>query len=157
MQLQDIFTPSTIKLDLESEDKDEVFEELVDVMVNAHQLKVRTEILEAIHDRESKMSTGIRDGIAVPHGKTDVVSQLLGVIGLSKQGIDYDALDGKPVHLLFLLVSPADQSGPHLKMLRNIAVLLEQPKFCDDMLTASSAEQLYRRLVGHENALRVQE
>ena len=156
MQLQDLFSPSTIKLDLDAADKDEVFEELTDFLVRTHNLKVRDDILAAIHDREDKMSTGVHRGIAVPHGKTEAVKALMGVIGISKNGIDYDALDGQPVHLIFLLVSSAEDTGPHLKMLRNIATLLQNPQFYPDLLDATSAEQAYRILCHYEQALGVQ-
>jgi len=157
MQLQDLFSPGTIKLDLSAVDKDEVFEELTDFLVRAHNLSVREEILDAIHEREEKMSTGVHRGIAVPHGKTDAVDRLLGVIGISKQGIDYDALDGHPVHLIFLLVSSAENTGPHLKMLRNIATLLQNPQFYPDLIAAKSADQAYRTLCHYEEALGIEE
>lgn len=157
MLLRDIFSPAVIKISLESEDKDEVFEELVDVIATAHRLSERQGILDAVRDREAKMSTGIREGIAVPHGKTDAVTRVFGAIGVSAPGVDYDALDGKPVHLIFMLVSPADQSGPHLKMLRSIAVLLEHPKFADDLMHSRSADELYRHLISYENTIRIEE
>ncbi len=157
MQLQDVFSPSTIKLNLDAIDKDEVFEELTDFLVQIYHLKVREEILAALHEREEKMSTGVHRGIAVPHGKTNAVDRLVGVIGLSPGGIDYDALDGNPVHAIFLLVSSAEDTGPHLKMLRNIATLLQNPQFYPDLVAAKSADQAYRTLCHYEESLGVQE
>jgi PTS system fructose-specific IIC component/PTS system nitrogen regulatory IIA component len=157
MQLQDIFSPATFKLNLEAEDKDEVFEELVTHLTEANNIDNRDEIIAAVREREAKMSTGVQHGIAVPHGKADAVPRLMGVVGISPQGVDYDALDNQPVHLIFLLVSPVDDTGPHLKMLRNIAILLQSPQFYPDMLAAKTPEQAHRTLCRYEDTLGVQE
>ena len=157
MQLQDIFSPAMFKLNLEAEDKEEAFEELVSHLLEVYHINSRNEILAAIREREGKMSTGVHHGIAVPHGKTDSVDRLMGVVGLSVNGIDYDALDGQPVHLIFLLLSAAKDAGPHLKMLRSIAILLQSPQFYPDMLASKSAEQAYRTLCRYEDTLGIQE
>ena len=105
MILAELFSPDHIKTDLQAEDKPEVFEELVDFLTIRYELSCRDEILEAICRREEKMSTGIKRGIAIPHAKTSLVKGVIGVLGLSRHGIDYGSLDGEPVKLLFLLVS----------------------------------------------------
>lgn len=96
MLLQQVFTPGRIKIGLESEEKDELFEELVD-LVASHDKRAfpRVAVLSAVREREAKMSTGIKKGIALPHGKAEGVESLVGAIGVSRHGIDYSALDGE--------------------------------------------------------------
>ena len=153
MLLKDIFLPDRINVDLESEDKDEVFEELVDNLVTSYGIDDRDEILEAIRQREEKMSTGIKSGIALPHGKTDKVKGIHGAIGISKSGIDYDALDGKPVYLLFLLVSSQEDAEQHLRTLKKIAQILEMQDFYNEISKADKPEIAYRILSKYEEIL----
>jgi PTS system nitrogen regulatory IIA component len=129
MRLRDIFTPERIILHLQSHEKHEVFRELADRMAGSYGIREKEKILEAVQLREKKMSTGIQKGIAIPHGKCSAVAQVSGVIGISRAGIDYDALDGEPVHLLFFLVSPEDDPKTHLDVLKDVAHLLEIPDF----------------------------
>lgn len=151
--LRDLFPPARIKTVLEAEDKDEVFEELVDLLVTQYRLECRDEVLEAIRRREEKMSTGIKRGIAIPHAKTPLVQGVIGVIGISAAGIDYQSLDGEPVHLLFLLVSGESDAGPHLAVLKKIALLVETPAFTTDVLAARDAEAAHQVLRRHEEIL----
>jgi nitrogen PTS system EIIA component len=157
MLLQDVFPPDRIKLNLESGDKDEVFEELVDVFVQRTGLGVREEILKAIYDREVKMSTGIKRGIAIPHGKTVAVDTIYGVLGISRKGIDYDSLDGEPVYILFLLVSSPKNSEQHLKILKRLAILLDNPQFYQDLLQAPDPAGAHKIIQKYENLLMFQE
>ncbi|GAB4366768.1 MAG: hypothetical protein Kow009_03570 [Spirochaetales bacterium] len=158
MLLQEMFTPSRIKIPLESEDKEEVFEELVDLLVRSYRLDgKRDAILEAIREREQKMSTGIKTGIAVPHGKTDAIEGTCGVMGISRMGIDYGALDGEPVYLIFLLVSSTNETGQHLKILKKVATLLEYTDFYTKVLEADSPEKAHAVLKQFEDILDYQE
>ena len=151
--LRDLFPPARIKIRLEAEDKDEVFEELVDLLVTQYRLKCRDEVLDAIRRREEKMSTGIKRGIAIPHAKTPLVQGVIGVIGISSAGIDYQSLDGEPVHLLFLLVSGEADAGLHLAVLKKIALLVETPDFTTGVLAARDAESAHQVLQRHEEIL----
>jgi len=151
MLLQELFTSARMKIPLESEDKAEVFEELVDLMVRSYDLSCRDAILAAIEEREAKMSTGIKTGIAVPHGRTDALSRMIGAVGVSRQGIDYDALDGQPVKLVFMLVGSGKDSELHLTMLRKLARLIEFPRFCEEMLAADGPEKAYSLLRSFED------
>jgi PTS system fructose-specific IIC component/PTS system nitrogen regulatory IIA component len=157
MLLQDIFTVSRIKFGLEADDKDEVFEELTDVLVRGYGISNREEILASIRDRESKMSTGIKTGIALPHGKVEGFSGIFGVIGISEDGIDYDSLDGEPVSLVILLVSGTENAEAHLRILKKIAGLLENPAFITDMKNSGSAEKAFSVLKNYENDLEKRE
>ena len=134
MFLYEAFPPELIKIGLEAEDKDEVFEELVDLFCQFRKTGDREEILAALKERESKMSTGIQKGIALPHGKTNAIEEVHGILGISKKGIDYDALDGQPVYLLFMFLAPLADSEMHLRLLKRMAELLNNPQFYTDLL-----------------------
>jgi PTS system fructose-specific IIC component/PTS system nitrogen regulatory IIA component len=129
MLLQDVLLPEFIKVEMEAEDKNEAFEELVNYYCKADKSKSHDEILEAIIAREAKMSTGIHKGVAIPHGKTKAVKKIRGVLGISRRGIRYDALDGEPVYLLFMIISPMEDSEEHLRLLRHLAELIGIQQF----------------------------
>jgi mannitol/fructose-specific phosphotransferase system IIA component (Ntr-type) len=157
LQLQDLFVPGRIKCRLEAEDKSEVFEELVDLLVSQYGLDCREEILDAIRRREEKMSTGIKRGIAIPHAKTNFTKGVIGVLGISAPGIDYESLDGDPVHMLFLLVSSEEDAGTHLSVLKKIALLAENPDFYKEALAAADPETVQRTIRKYEEILDSQE
>jgi PTS system nitrogen regulatory IIA component len=153
IRLQDLFSPSHIKCRLEAEDKAEVFEELVDLLVSQYGLDSRDAILEAIRRREEKMSTGIKRGIAIPHAKTPFTKGVIGVLGVSSHGIDYESLDGEPVHLLFLLVSSEEDAGAHLAVLKKIALLVENPDFYAQVMKAEESEKVSKVIRSFEEIL----
>ncbi len=148
MLLHETFSVDFIKVGLEAEDKDEVFEELVDLYCRSSGSRSSDEILTALREREAKMSTGIKKGIALPHGKTNAVDSVRGVLGISKKGIDYDALDGEPVYLVFMLLAPQKDSENHLRLLKRLAELLDNPRFYTDLVAqrdARSANEIIRK------------
>ena len=153
MFLRDVFSPNFIKVDLEAEDKDEVFEELVDYFCQTHDNKNRVELLAAINLREGKMSTGIQKGIAIPHGSTNAVNTVCGVLGISRKGVDYDALDGNPVYLLFMIVAPHEDTETHLRVLKRMAELLDNPEFSTDLQSQKDSQSAYRVICKYENML----
>jgi len=151
--LHDLFSASRIKCHLEAEDKEEVFEELVDLLVTQYKTNDRDQILEAIRRREEKMSTGIKKGIAIPHAKTNFTRGVIGVLGVSDHGIDYESLDGEPVRILFLLVSSEEDAAMHLAVLKKIALLVENEGFSRDVLSAGSPEKVSRIIARYEEML----
>jgi PTS system fructose-specific IIC component/PTS system nitrogen regulatory IIA component len=151
MFLHDVFPPEFIKVDLEAEDKDEAFEELVDLFCQVDKLNVREELLDALRERETKMSTGIQKGIAIPHGKTNAIDTVRGVLGISRKGIDYDALDGEPVYLLFMIVAPQQDSEKHLRMLKRLAELLENPQFYIDLQAQKDPQGAFKVISKYED------
>jgi len=153
MLLHETFPPELIKVGLEAEDKDEAFEELVDHFCQVTNSSARAEILAAIRDRESKMSTGIKKGIAIPHGKTNAVDRVYGVLGISKKGIDYDALDGEPVYLLFLMLAPQKDSEKHLRLLKRLAELLDNPQFNTDLVAQNTSQSAHGVIKKYEDVL----
>lgn len=131
MDLNDFFGPNPIVVDLRAEDRWEVIDEMLDQLV-AHQ-KIKPEnrgaIGEAVKKREKSMTTGIGFGIGIPHASTDLVSEVVGIIGRSRQGVQFDALDLKPVKLVALFLVPQGQFQKHLHTLADIAKLLHRPDF----------------------------
>jgi len=153
MILQDVLLPEFIKIDMEAEDKDEAFEELVDHYCQADSNDAFDDILQAIVTREAKMSTGIHKGIAVPHGKTTAVDSMRGVLGISRKGIQYDSLDGEPVYLLFMIISPMEDSERHLRLLKHLAELMEIPQFQTELQSQKDPQSAYKIIRKYEELL----
>ena len=153
MFLQNVFLPEYIKVGVEALDKDEVFEELVDYFCQTEKSSARDEILNALIEREMKMSTGIHKGIAVPHGKTNAIESIRGVLGISRKGVDYDALDGEPVYLLFMIVTPQKDSEQHLQILKRLSELLENPQFYTELQVQKDPQSAYRVICKYEDIL----
>jgi len=153
MFVQDVFHPEFIKVNLEAEDKDEAFEELADYYCQAGRKNIRNEIMDALIAREKKMSTGIQKGIAIPHGSTNAVNTVCGVLGISRKGVDYESLDGEPVYLLFMIIAPYKDTEIHLKILKRLAELLENPQFYVDLQSQKDPQSAYKVICKYEDVL----
>jgi len=145
MRLRDILKLSSISKDLKSTNKDAVLKELTDLLGN--QIKDKKKIIKILIERENLGSTGIGQGIAVPHGKIDSLDKLIAALGISKKGIDFNSLDGEPVYIFFLLIAPKDAAGPHLKALARISRILRDPSFCDVLRKTRDVEHVYNLIV----------
>ena len=150
MFLHEVFPLECIKVNLEAEDKDEAFEELVDHLCQSGMTDAREAILTALQQREAKMSTGIHKGIAIPHGNTDAIDSVYGVLGISRKGIDYDALDGEPVYVLFMIIAPHGETETHLRILKRMAELFEDPQFYIDLQSQTDAHGAYKVICHYE-------
>ena len=139
MTLLDILSPDSTIVDLKGETKEEIIAELVDSLANSDAITDRDKVLQAVLEREKIMSTGIGDGIAIPHGKSDSVEQLIAALGTQRRGVDFEALDGEPAYVFFLLVSPANVSGPHIMALARISRLLKNDEFKKKLIAAESS------------------
>ena len=142
MNLLDILSPESTIVDLKGESKEDIITELVNSLAVGDTITDRDQVLQAVLDREKIMSTGIGDGIAIPHGKSAAVTELVAAMGTQRRGIDFDALDGEPAFVFFLLVSPANVSGPHIKALARISRLLKNDAFKKKLIEANSAEEI---------------
>jgi PTS system fructose-specific IIC component/PTS system nitrogen regulatory IIA component len=156
MLLQDVLLPEFIKVDIEAEDKEKAFEELVTHYCKANGSNDYKDILSAIVKREEKMSTGIHKGVAVPHGKTNTVKTVRGVLGISQKGVDYDALDGEPVYLLFMFISPLEDSEEYLRMLKHLAKLIEVPQFKSELRSQKDSNEAFNVICKFEEMLSLQ-
>ncbi len=138
MLLSELLSADRVKVPLGSRTKNDVLKELVDLVANDRTALDAAPILAAVHERELVLSTGIGAGIAIPHGKTPHVDQLLVAAGVARDPIDFDALDGQPVRLFFLLVGPESASGAHVKVLSRISRLLRRDQLRRDLMAAPS-------------------
>ena len=151
MRLTQILQPACIKVPLDGEDKQLVITELVDLLDANGLLLDRNTVLEAVLAREQTRSTGIGSGIAIPHGKCKAVKELVMAVGIAHEPINFASVDEKPVTIVLLLVSPADQTGPHIQALARISRLMLDEKFKQGLEKATSAEQVYELLSSKEN------
>jgi PTS system nitrogen regulatory IIA component len=138
----DILSPEAISLDLKARGKREALEELCGLLSKAGRLTDPAALLQTLVDRESLGSTGIGQGVAIPHGKSAAVPAQAAALGISKQGVEFDALDGEPSHILFLIAAPSESAGPHLKALAKISRLLKDKAFRQAIRDASSVEEI---------------
>lgn len=143
MKITDFLDRNSIKIGLESTDKEGILKELVAVLAGVKDIGDQKAIVRALLDRENLGSTGIGQGIAIPHGKTDRVKELSAVLGISRKGVNFEALDGEPVYIFFLLVAPKDTAGPHLKALAQISRILRDSYFCELIKRCQTANELY--------------
>ncbi|PIE04866.1 MAG: hypothetical protein CSA76_02010 [Spirochaetales bacterium] len=142
MGLMELLNKELIKVPMESVSKDKALEELVDVIDAAGMLKDRNEVLKAVMERELQQSTGLGEGIAIPHARTEAVNGQVLCIGVAPGGIDFDALDGRPSSLFFMILAPSDKAGAHIEVLSEIARVTRSKAFCRLLLSAQSAEEV---------------
>ena len=154
MVLDQIFSKETIIVHLESTEKEELFAEMVEVLHTAHPELVREEAVSALLAREEKMSTGILPSVAFPHAFCPSLKNTIGAIGISQDGIDYDALDKKPVHLVFMLLAAPGQSGKHVQVLKVLSTVLESPDIITKLLQCTSPADVHTVLRSAESAIR---
>lgn len=141
MMLMEILSGKSVIVGLKGQNKHEILKELVDALEVGDKISDRDKVLEAVLLREEIMSTGIGHGIAIPHGKSEYVTALGGVLGIKSEGVNFDALDGKPTYIFFLLVSPLDVSGPHIKALARISRLLKGEDIRQRLIVAEDREE----------------
>jgi fructose-specific phosphotransferase system IIA component len=141
--LTELLTPDRIKIPLTSDNKDDLLRELVEIVGDDRVIRDRDEVLRAVRERESVLSTGIGNGVAIPHGKSGSVTELSLAAGVSSHPLDFEALDGHPVRLFFLLVGPESAAGQHVKALSRISRLLRRDSFRSRLVAAASPEEFY--------------
>ena len=151
MILTQILQPNCVKVPVESKDKEAVITELVDLLNAQGLLLDRDAALDAVLTRERTQSTGTGAGIAIPHGKCNAVKELVMAIGIAHEPIEFQSIDNKPVTILILLVSPANQTGPHIQALARISRLMLNEEFKTRLENVNSAEDVYELLSEQEN------
>ena len=142
MTLLEILSPEAIVVDLQGETKEEIIAELSKLVAKNCQIENSDDIFQAVIEREKIMSTGIGDGIAIPHGKSDSVDKLVAALGTKRRGVDFEALDGEPAYVFFLLVSPTNISGPHIKALARISRYLKNEEFKKRLIAAHTSDDI---------------
>ena len=141
MLLSELLSIDRIKIPLESQTKDDLLRELVGVAAAPAGQPARDDVLRAVREREAVLSTGIGHGVAIPHGKSSAVGDLRMAAGRSAAPVDFDALDGQPVSLFFLLVGPESAAGPHIKALSRISRLVRKDEVRDKLVAAQTAQE----------------
>lgn len=144
MKIAEVLKKDFVLEQLTSRTKGDVLKELADVVLSEQTDYHPGEAVNVLLEREKLGSTGIGDGIAIPHGKLNIVDDLAISFGRSKEGIDFNAMDGKPVYLFFLLLAPENAAGQHLKMLAKLSRMLKDATFRKNLLEAPSKEEIYR-------------
>lgn len=153
MRLIDILKPENIKVPLEAHTKTEAISELVNVLAKNGSVTDAKRVLDAVLERESTRTTGIGNGLAIPHGKCTGTKDLVMAIGKAATPIDFQAIDGRPVTLIWLLTSPPDKTGPHIHALARISRLMTIDKFRAALTAAQTAEDVYNAIMKQEEAL----
>ena len=146
MKIIEFLNEKAITAELKATDKEGVIKELTDLLARVEGLRNKEEIIKILLAREELGSTGIGFGIGIPHGKSNLVKNLTAAFGISSKGIEFDALDGEPVHIFFLLLAPEDSAGPHLKALARISRLLKDKYFRDFLRQLPDAKSLYKAI-----------
>ncbi|GAB1481919.1 PTS sugar transporter subunit IIA [Treponema sp.] len=146
MNLKTVLTKDTVSLHLKGKTKEEIIDELLDILVKAGKIKDRAAALASVLDRERKMSTGMKHGIAIPHGKTTAVSDLVACIGISDTAVDFDSLDHEPCRIFIMTLSPIDKTGPHLQFLAEVSLLFKSSEKRAEILASTSSEEVLRIL-----------
>lgn len=143
MNLLDVLTPEAVKVPLDSTDKRAVIDELVDRLAELRLISDADELKRVVWQREEQRSTGIGEGLAIPHGKSNCSKSLVMAVGRPAEPIEFDAIDGKPVRLVILLASPPDKTAEHIQTLGKISRMMVDPTVRKKAYEADSAETLY--------------
>ncbi len=151
MNITDILSPTAVKMPLIATEKRAVIDELVDMLADANLITEPDTLKQVVWEREQQRSTGIGEGLAIPHGKSNCSSELVMAIGRPEKPIDFQAVDGEPVQLVVLLASPPDKTSDHIQALGKISRLMSNPKFRARAYAAETAEELYHLFENSED------
>lgn len=144
MKITEILSPDAIVTELNSTTKAGVLEELSKVIERVSGLHLKERLIPVLEERERLGSTGVGDGVAIPHGEVKDVKVMMAAFGRSTGGLDFQSIDGEPAHIFFLLVAPENMAGPHLKALARISRLLKEPSRRKAFMEAGTKEDIYR-------------
>lgn len=144
MKIMDFLCTEAVTAELKATDKQGIINELVNLLGDAGEIKNKDSLVKILMARETLGSTGIGQGIGIPHGKSPHVKKLIAAFGLSKQGVDFESLDGEITHIFFLLVAPEESAGPHLKALARISRLLKDKFFRDLLIKAKDIKEIIK-------------
>ena len=142
MNLKTIISADTIDLHLKGSTKKEIINELLDILHRAGKIQDREAALTAVMEREEKMSTGMKHGIAIPHGKTATTKDLIACIGISDNPVDFNSLDKQPCRIFIMTLSPVEKTGPHLQFLAEVSLLFKSAEKREQILKAKTPEEV---------------
>lgn len=150
MLLGEIFKKENIITNLESEDKDELFEEMTVRFKELYSDFDKDEALSALWEREEKMTTGVIPGVAIPHAVCKSVKGICGLIGISKRGIEYESVDGKDVNLVVMLVTGEGEIEGHIQVLQRLERILNNPIFIENLISLNTEKEIYDKIIEAE-------
>lgn len=153
MTIEEVLHESCVIADLQGTAKKDVLIELVSALKKANLIKNEQEVVNVIFEREKLGSTGIGDGVAIPHGKLKSIGKIICSFGRSIKGVDFDSIDQKPAHIFFLLLAPENSASLHLKMLSRISKLLRDPSFRKRLMELDNAHDIYRSVVEEDRRI----
>lgn len=151
MKISELLNPEAIVAGLQATDKPKALVELTDALVACNPSLDRDKVIRVLQDREKLGSTGIGDGVAIPHGKLEGIPELMLAFGRSRKGVDFESMDGQPAHLFFLLVAPEESVGIHLKTLARISKLLKDGSVRQKLLEAVDQTAIYQAILDEED------
>jgi fructose-specific phosphotransferase system IIA component len=150
MKLGDIITEDRVKIPLLNTGKTQIIEEMVGMIHDSVELDDKEQILNAVLERENVMSTGVGEEVAIPHGKSDGVRDIIAALGVTREPVDFNSLDNKPVRLVWLLIGPQDKTGPHLKALSRISRLMHKKDFRQRLIETRTPEEVIAAISSEE-------
>jgi nitrogen PTS system EIIA component len=151
MKIDDILKKESIIVDLVGINKDEVLREITGFLQSQDLIKNKEILLDSLIEREKLGSTGIGENVAIPHGKSDEISQIVTVFARSLKGVDFEALDQKPVHFVCMVIAPSNSTGQHLKALARISRIFKNENLRDGILKLQDADQIYSLLLAEDS------
>lgn len=146
LNLKELLSRDNILMNLETTTKEGIITEMIDRLVASGRITNRKAALKAIMEREKKMSTGMQNGIAIPHGKTNSVPDLVTALGIKPEGMDFESMDGLPSRIFIMTLSPVNRTGPHVQFLSEISRILENPDIRSRIIQAPDAETILELL-----------
>jgi len=151
MKIDEILTKESVIADLLGDNKVEVIKEMTQCLKKNNFIKNDQALFETLMEREKLGSTGIGENVAIPHGKSDEVTQIITVLARSKNGVEFESLDQKPVHFVCMVIAPAHSTGQHLKVLARISRIFKNQGLREDILNAGNSDSIYSILI-HEDS-----
>jgi len=146
MNLKTVINTDTIDLHLKGSTKKEIINELLDILVRTGKIQDKDAAFTAVMDREEKMSTGMKHGIAIPHGKSNAIDDLVACIGVSEKPVDFDSLDHQPCRIFIMTLSPVEKTGPHLQFLAEVSLLFKSSEKRTEIINAKTPEEVLKIL-----------
>ena len=153
MRLSEMLKPQNIKVGMAAKTKTEAISELVSLLAANHEIADAKKVLDSVLEREATRTTGIGNGLAIPHGKCSGTDHLVMAVGKAATPIDFQSIDGRPVTWIWLLNSPPDKTGPHIHALARISRLMTIDKFRQGLAGAKTSQEVYDIIQQQENAL----
>lgn len=144
MKISDILSADVIAVDMDVADKDDAIKKIIDLSVNSGKILDIEKVTKTIFEREKLVSTGVGKGFAIPHGKTDSISDVVAAFAITKEPIDFDSIDGEPVRFIFLLIGKENLLNTHIKLLSRISRLMNKDEFRETLLEAKTSEEVLK-------------